>query len=74
MAVLYSEIERWRIDRFVLYMYGCWIFSDREMESWSVLSISIWLLDTQWQRDGVLIVFFLYIYIYIYMADGYPVI
>jgi len=30
MAVLYPVIERWRVDRF---MYGCYISSEKEMES-----------------------------------------
>ena len=47
LAVGYSVIERWRVVRFFLYMYGCWISSDREMESSSVFSISVWLFDIQ---------------------------
>ena len=33
MAVEYPVIERWIVDRFFLYQHGCWISSDREMES-----------------------------------------
>ena len=33
MAVEYPVIERWTGDRFFLYMYDCWISSDREKES-----------------------------------------
>jgi len=33
MAVGYQVIEKWRVDRLFLYMYGCYISDDREMES-----------------------------------------
>jgi len=33
MAVRYPVIERWGVDRLFLYMYGCCISGDREMEN-----------------------------------------
>ena len=36
MTVGYPVIERWRVDCFFLHMYGCWISSDRKVESCSV--------------------------------------
>ena len=33
MTVGYPVIERWRVVRLFLYMYGCWICSDREMDN-----------------------------------------
>ena len=32
MAVRYPIIDRWRVIQSFLYMYGCWISSDRKME------------------------------------------
>jgi len=36
MGVGYPVIDRWIVDRCFLYQYGCWMFSDREMQSLSV--------------------------------------